>query len=322
MTTKDEALALALEALEEHDGNYAQSNASAARVIAAITAIKQAQDGALIDEGTKQQAITPETGNAAPPEASAITAGNGQAQEPVNGAAKEWTPDMAHLANEWADAATNGPVILDNVRSGIYTFEEAKKMMTADFEHCREVARKVKATHPAPKQAEPALTAHEQRCADVATAMFRNREGIQQIKAAITDPEGHDKAQIEKAVYALINVATFGSNSKREDGSPTPNRLRQLESAKYLHSLVSNQEFEVEHAFLLGHFAAVERSTETAAWRALVSAASEVIDYTEAAHRPPVRDVLEAGRMVRVRLHALASLYDALNMLPTPPETA
>ena len=42
MTTKD-VLALALEALEEHDGNYAQSNASAARVNAAITAIKQAQ---------------------------------------------------------------------------------------------------------------------------------------------------------------------------------------------------------------------------------------------------------------------------------------
>ena len=43
MTTKDAALALALDALEEHDGNYAQSNASAARVNAAITAIKQAQ---------------------------------------------------------------------------------------------------------------------------------------------------------------------------------------------------------------------------------------------------------------------------------------
>jgi len=42
MTTKD-VLALALQALEEHDGNYAQSNASATRVIAAITAIKQVQ---------------------------------------------------------------------------------------------------------------------------------------------------------------------------------------------------------------------------------------------------------------------------------------
>jgi hypothetical protein len=70
MTTKDEALALALKALENHDGNYAQSNESVARVVAALTAI--------------EQAITPETGNAANPEASAITAGNGQqAQEPV-----------------------------------------------------------------------------------------------------------------------------------------------------------------------------------------------------------------------------------------------
>ena len=44
MTTKDEALALALEALEEHDGNYAKSNTSVARANAAITAIKQAQE--------------------------------------------------------------------------------------------------------------------------------------------------------------------------------------------------------------------------------------------------------------------------------------
>ena len=56
MTTKNEALALALEALEEHDGNYAQSNASAARVNAAITAIKQAQEKG----GNCEQQIRPQ----------------------------------------------------------------------------------------------------------------------------------------------------------------------------------------------------------------------------------------------------------------------
>jgi hypothetical protein len=86
MTTKD-VLALALEALEKcaEVMNKAADRTTKDALVAnalyaqaelttdAITAIKQAQ-----------QAITPETGNAATPEASAITAGNGQAQEPVD----------------------------------------------------------------------------------------------------------------------------------------------------------------------------------------------------------------------------------------------
>lgn len=88
MTTKDEALSLALEALESvtfhSQGDVGYVECDFDKIGSAITAIKQAQDGALIDEGTKPQAITPETGNAATPEASAITAGNGQqAKEPV-----------------------------------------------------------------------------------------------------------------------------------------------------------------------------------------------------------------------------------------------
>jgi len=81
MTTKD-VLALALEALGELRKNPALKYEHIF-VDTVTAAIKQAQDGALIDEGTKPQAITPETGNAATPEAAAITAGKGQAQEPV-----------------------------------------------------------------------------------------------------------------------------------------------------------------------------------------------------------------------------------------------
>jgi hypothetical protein len=44
----------------------------------------------------------------------------------------------------------------------------------------------------------------------------------------------------------------------------------------------------------------------------VVKAAQSVLEWTEIAHRPPVRDRLEAGRMVGVRLHALADLHDAL----------
>jgi hypothetical protein len=105
MTTKDEALALALEAHKKlirayinlletgrdriisHGGTcdsveqMEASDPALREAREAITAIKQAQDVALINEG--DMPITSETGNAATPEASAITAGNGQAQEPV-----------------------------------------------------------------------------------------------------------------------------------------------------------------------------------------------------------------------------------------------
>ncbi|MNI90974.1 hypothetical protein [Pseudomonas sp. ACN5] len=45
---------------------------------------------------------------------------------------------------------------------------------------------------------------------------------------------------------------------------------------------------------------------------ALRNAASEVLDWTEANHRPPVADRFEHGRMALVRLHALADLHAAL----------
>ncbi|MBI6885808.1 hypothetical protein [Pseudomonas putida] len=44
----------------------------------------------------------------------------------------------------------------------------------------------------------------------------------------------------------------------------------------------------------------------------LVRAAGEVISYTEAEHRPPVRDAIEHGRMALVRIHALADLLQAV----------
>jgi len=44
----------------------------------------------------------------------------------------------------------------------------------------------------------------------------------------------------------------------------------------------------------------------------LYMAAKNVIAWTEATHRPPVCDAFETGRMVKVRLHALADLQDAI----------
>jgi transcription antitermination factor NusG len=44
----------------------------------------------------------------------------------------------------------------------------------------------------------------------------------------------------------------------------------------------------------------------------LYMAAKNVIAWTEATHRPPVCDAFETGQMVKVRLHALADLQDAI----------
>jgi hypothetical protein len=106
MTTKDTP-ALALEALELASITVDNFTVQA-KCQEAITAIKQA--------------ITPETGNAATPEASAITAGNGQAQEPVG--------------------------VVDEGDDGLFVDLETKNgvmVKRGDLVY----------THPAPKQAEP-----------------------------------------------------------------------------------------------------------------------------------------------------------------------
>lgn len=46
---------------------------------------------------------------------------------------------MRHIANEWADMATNGPQYLRNVRDGICTIDEALAGLAKDYEHCRKV---------------------------------------------------------------------------------------------------------------------------------------------------------------------------------------
>ena len=83
----------------------------------------------------------------------------------------------------------------------------------------------------------------------------------------LTDEQILDKKRIEQCVAVFVNVATFGSHSKYEDGAPTPNRLLQLDCAKYLHGLVSTEDFESANKFLLDHFEAVPASPSTAGER-------------------------------------------------------
>jgi hypothetical protein len=44
-----------------------------------------------------------------------------------------------HIANEWADMATNGIQWVRNISEGISTPEEALKSLESDLAHCREV---------------------------------------------------------------------------------------------------------------------------------------------------------------------------------------
>lgn len=64
------------------------------------------------------------------------------------------------------------------------------------------------------------------------------------------------------AITVLLNVAAFGSTSLYEDGSDTENRLMQLETAKFLHSLHSDRVFEIEHSWLLNQIKLHERYVE------------------------------------------------------------
>lgn len=54
-------------------------------------------------------------------------------------------------------------------------------------------------------------------------------------------------------------------------------------------------------------------------WANLLYAAREVLSWTQAADRTPVRDEFECGRMTGVRVHALADLHEAVQALASTP---
>jgi len=183
MTTKDEALTLALGALETERDNYrtwGDEDGAPDYIHDAITAIKQAQDVALINEGDMPQAITPETGNAATPLASAITAGNGQAPYSLDadpqgirarvvsavigamayGARGVNKPPEGHWLNEVWDIA-RAEAVQQAQGQAIYLgwvpdTESWETCGEKDYGDLPDGERWLLYTHPAPKQAEPA----------------------------------------------------------------------------------------------------------------------------------------------------------------------
>lgn len=46
-----------------------------------------------------------------------------------------------HQANEWADAATNGPQWIKNIRDGISTVDEALVAIKSDIDRCRRLSK-------------------------------------------------------------------------------------------------------------------------------------------------------------------------------------
>ena len=72
-----------------------------------------------------------------------------------------------------------------------------------------------------------------------------------------------------------------------------------------------------EYAELLAYIKDIKQAKfqEIEELNELYMAAKNVIDWTEATHRPPVCDAFETGRMVLVRLHALADLQDAIEAI-------
>ena len=81
---------------------------------------------------------------------------------PVVAQQKQWVPDVAHAANEWADMAANGIQWVRNIAEGISTPEKALANLLENFAHCMEVSSAVKLVvqpllAPAPQQpAQPA----------------------------------------------------------------------------------------------------------------------------------------------------------------------
>jgi hypothetical protein len=197
MTTKD-VLALALETFEEsltYIESPSWSPSMGADCRKAITAIKQAQEQKVkliptaeeIGTPMQPQAITPETGNAATPLASAITAGNGQApysncrfricdlpgqckgegkchHPAVQQAQEPVTPAQAlSLAEEWEGQAGGqlAPQLTTNEIAGMleqFATDRTKDwpQWMRDNSHVATASFPVRGK-PAPKQAEPRL---------------------------------------------------------------------------------------------------------------------------------------------------------------------
>ncbi|MFJ3487126.1 hypothetical protein ACIPL1_27460 [Pseudomonas sp. NPDC090202] len=124
----------------------------------------------------------------------------------------------------------------------------------------------------------------------------------------VNGDEGHLDAA--RSLLALLKGETSAHTIVPDE------RLRALESHNRM--LLANAELHAqeiaEEVERTRHYIGV-LGGECATVVHLTEAAQKVLNHTEQAHRPPVRDDIETGRMVLVRLHALADLQDIVNTL-------
>lgn len=66
------------------------------------------------------------------------------------------------------------------------------------------------------------------------------------------------------------------------------------------------------HKFARAIEQAVLQSEQVQRLRKIELAAKGVLDWTESAHRPPVREDIPVGKSASVRVNALADLHDAI----------
>jgi hypothetical protein len=81
---------------------------------------------------------------------------------------------------------------------------------------------------------------------------------------------------------------------------------------------LSQRQYERQPEKIKRHYTRIQPDAQQAAPEAttrVIDAARRLLTFIEIKHRPPVRDQIEAGRMVHVRLHALADLHDAIMAL-------
>ena len=119
--------------------------------------------------------------------------------------------DWRHIANEWADVATNGPTILRNVRDGLLSVDDAIAGMETDF-------RRVRAA-----QAKPA----EGGAVNWRYAVVSAREYI----------AAGDIKQADAMLQSALSAATAGSGEAVGEVYALPTGERRVQLAKHAREL-------------------------------------------------------------------------------------
>lgn len=114
--------------------------------------------------------------------------------------------DTRHYANEWADAATNAPTYIKNVRDGVRTFEEVLAMSARDIAHAQ--GTKPKELESWLCQRRPGLLAGGDRRSQAVEALLTDGERFQWL---LDDHDDKDAREQKRAICEHICVKTISA---------------------------------------------------------------------------------------------------------------